>query len=536
MRSLRRRASADSSFSASSTASCTNFLMISSPHGPSARRPKPPANPLMPAKPTPWTSRRLAVERDDAGVLEDLDDLRLLVGLEVVVAEDRDDRNLDRRRELLDERARFLGEAVVGQVAAEREDVGRVVDLGKQRLKRARRGGATVSADRRCAAMRTMSFGCMPSGRQQTAYRSLVELVALRWLAPSRCASWLELLVEGGEGLLEHLAVRGTGGAGQIGGGACAGELQPGATRLPGLLVRRSAQERSDRPRAASSCWNSTIFDSKPRAIAAPSFRLLTSASVLRTPTSDPESYNKDTCSFSADARGRCAARRLSAARGVQPRSAPDCRAPPRRRPRRRRRPPPRIADDSGHPKIVVLGDSLSAGLGLLERQAFPALAAGQAQRRRLQVGGRQRRDFRRHHGGRPAARRLGARPGGRAHPDSRARRQRRPARPAGLGDEEEPRGDHRSARRRRASRSCSRAWKRRRTSVRSTPYRSGRCIAISPGSTRSRCCRSCSTKSPAIPSLNQGDGIHPNIEGTAIVADTVWNVLKPMVDAAAAS
>jgi acyl-CoA thioesterase-1 len=34
-------------------------------------------------------------------------------------------------------------------------------------------------------------------------------------------------------------------------------------------------------------------------------------------------------------------------------------------------------------------------------------------------------------------------------------------------------------------------------------------------------------------PSLNQGDGIHPNIEGTVIVADTVWNALKPMVDAA---
>ena len=37
-------------------------------------------------------------------------------------------------------------------------------------------------------------------------------------------------------------------------------------------------------------------------------------------------------------------------------------------------------------------------------------------------------------------------------------------------------------------------------------------------------------------PTLNQADGIHPNIEGTAIVADTVWNVLKPMVDAASAS
>src|SRR4051812_46071862 len=30
--------------------------------------------------------------------------------------------------------------------------------------------------------------------------------------------------------------------------------------------------------------------------------------------------------------------------------------------------------DDSGRPKIVVLGDSLTAGLGLLESQAYPAL------------------------------------------------------------------------------------------------------------------------------------------------------------------
>jgi len=32
---------------------------------------------------------------------------------------------------------------------------------------------------------------------------------------------------------------------------------------------------------------------------------------------------------------------------------------------------------------------------------------------------------------------------------------------------------------------------------------------------------------------LNQGDGIHPNVEGARIVADNVWTVLKPMVAAA---
>lgn len=35
---------------------------------------------------------------------------------------------------------------------------------------------------------------------------------------------------------------------------------------------------------------------------------------------------------------------------------------------------------------------------------------------------------------------------------------------------------------------------------------------------------------------LNQGDGIHPNVDGARIVADNVWMVLKPMVAAASAS
>ena len=37
--------------------------------------------------------------------------------------------------------------------------------------------------------------------------------------------------------------------------------------------------------------------------------------------------------------------------------------------------------------------------------------------------------------------------------------------------------------------------------------------------------------KVAGVPSLNQADGIHPNPEGAAIVADTVWAVLKPLLD-----
>ena len=53
--------------------------------------------------------------------------------------------------------------------------------------------------------------------------------------------------------------------------------------------------------------------------------------------------------------------------------SAPAAERRPRDRARNRLR-RPATPDESGHPKIVVLGDSLSAGFGLLEMQAFPAL------------------------------------------------------------------------------------------------------------------------------------------------------------------
>ena len=32
------------------------------------------------------------------------------------------------------------------------------------------------------------------------------------------------------------------------------------------------------------------------------------------------------------------------------------------------------------------------------------------------------------------------------------------------------------------------------------------------------------------IPTLNQSDGIHPTIEGQKIVANNVWEVLKPLL------
>jgi acyl-CoA thioesterase-1 len=35
---------------------------------------------------------------------------------------------------------------------------------------------------------------------------------------------------------------------------------------------------------------------------------------------------------------------------------------------------------------------------------------------------------------------------------------------------------------------------------------------------------------------LNQGDGIHPNAEGARLIAETSWRILKPMADAATAT
>ena len=42
--------------------------------------------------------------------------------------------------------------------------------------------------------------------------------------------------------------------------------------------------------------------------------------------------------------------------------------------------------------------------------------------------------------------------------------------------------------------------------------------------------------KVAGVAALNQSDGIHPNVEGTRIVADTLWTALRPMVDAAGGS
>lgn len=196
---------------------------------------------------------------------------------------------------------------------------------------------------------------------------------------------------------------------------------------------------------------------------------------------------------------------------------------------------PPIDPNDSGHPRIVVLGDSLSAGYGLLERQAYPALV-----QEKLDVdgygwdvvnagvsgdtsaAGLQRLDWALGQGDvRILILELGANDGLRGLQVSemkknlatiieRAQDRRISVLLAGM--EAPPNfGPEYTVSFRQVYRDLARQHK-----VTLLPF--------------------LLDKVAGVPSLNQADGIHPNAEGSHIVADTVWNALKPMVDAAAAS
>jgi len=197
--------------------------------------------------------------------------------------------------------------------------------------------------------------------------------------------------------------------------------------------------------------------------------------------------------------------------------------------------PAPAAADDSGHPKIVVLGDSLTAGLGLLETQAYPALI----QEKMNQDGyawdvinagisgdtsaaGLQRLDWALNQGDvRIMVLELGANDGLRGLPIAemkknlaaiieRAQEKRIAVLLAGM--EAPPNfGPDYTVSFRQVYRDLAKEYK-----VTLLPF--------------------LLDKVAGVPALNQGDGIHPNIEGSRIVADTVWNVLRPMVAAAASS
>jgi acyl-CoA thioesterase-1 len=191
--------------------------------------------------------------------------------------------------------------------------------------------------------------------------------------------------------------------------------------------------------------------------------------------------------------------------------------------------------NDSGHPKIVCLGDSLTAGYGLLELQAFPALVQEKLNTDGYQwdvinagisgdtsAAGLQRTEWALSQGDvRILVLELGANDGLRGLPVSEMKKnlaaiielaQEKRVSVLLAGMEAPPNfGPEYTVSFRQVYRDLGRQYK-----VTFLPF--------------------LLDKVAGDPSLNQADGIHPNIEGAKIVADTVWNVLKPMVDAAAAS
>jgi acyl-CoA thioesterase I len=191
--------------------------------------------------------------------------------------------------------------------------------------------------------------------------------------------------------------------------------------------------------------------------------------------------------------------------------------------------------DDTGHPKIVALGDSLTAGYGLLEMQAYPALLQEKLNEDGYAwdvinagvsgdttAAGLQRMDWALQQGDvRILILELGANDGLRGLPVAEMKKnlgaiieraQERRIAVLLLGMEAPPNfGPEYAGSFRQVYRDLARQYR-----VTFVPFMLD--------------------KVAGIPSLNQADGIHPNIEGTRIVADTTWSVLRPMVDAAGGS
>jgi acyl-CoA thioesterase I len=193
----------------------------------------------------------------------------------------------------------------------------------------------------------------------------------------------------------------------------------------------------------------------------------------------------------------------------------------------------PAAVPDPARPRIVVLGDSLTAGLGLLETQAYPALlqqkltAEGYAWdvvnagvSGDTSAAGLERADWALDQGHvRILILELGANDGLRGLPVAEmkknlgaiiARAQGKGIAVLLVGMEAPPNfGPDYTVSFRQVYRDLAKQYK----------------VALLPFLL---------DNVAGVPSLNQGDGIHPNIEGARIVADHVWTVLKPMVDAAA--
>ena len=192
-------------------------------------------------------------------------------------------------------------------------------------------------------------------------------------------------------------------------------------------------------------------------------------------------------------------------------------------------------APAAGRPRVVALGDSLTAGLGLSPEQSWPSLVQQKIDQAGLDVevvnagvsgdtsaGGLRRLDWALDGDVKVLVLELGANDGLRGLPADAAARQ--------------PLADDRRGQGRAASPCCCAAWRPRPTSGRSTPASSARSSPTSRPNTTSRSSRSCSQGVAGDAALNQSDGIHPNEEGTRRVADLIWQSLQPLLTRAIAT
>jgi acyl-CoA thioesterase I len=190
----------------------------------------------------------------------------------------------------------------------------------------------------------------------------------------------------------------------------------------------------------------------------------------------------------------------------------------------------PSAAPAADHrPKVVVLGDSLTAGLGLSATDAFPAILQRKIDEARLpfevvnagvsgdtSAGGLRRLDWSLQDGARVLVVALGANDGLRGLPVAEMKRnlaqiietaQSKKLVVVLAGMEAPPNyGSEYSVSFRQVYRDLAKQY-----NVQFVPF--------------------LLDKVAGQPSLNQADGIHPNLRGAAIVADTVWAALKPELD-----
>ena len=148
-----------------------------------------------------------------------------MVGLEIVIAEDADGRNLERADDLLGQRARFFRQAKIRQVTGEDQDVGNFRDLGEERLQRPLGARAAEVKISDCRDTYEVAWSGHPVEEAARAVPSAVELA--------------QLLINGRDRLLEHRAMVGSGRSIEIGSGPRALQLQ-GLPALGGRLLLRS--------------------------------------------------------------------------------------------------------------------------------------------------------------------------------------------------------------------------------------------------------------------------------------------------------